>query len=68
MAGFSISRWGRNLMFTQSIKMFKNKTNTILDIIHRPVFHLKHNVSETGFCLHLPVEPMRLGPIDGARK
>jgi hypothetical protein len=22
-----------------------------LDIVHRPVFILKHNVSETGFCL-----------------
>jgi hypothetical protein len=26
---------------------------TILDIIHRSVFYLKHNVSETGFCLRL---------------
>jgi hypothetical protein len=27
----------------------------MLDIIHRPVLYLKHNVSETGFCLHLQV-------------
>jgi hypothetical protein len=24
-----------------------------VDIIYRPVFYLKHNVSETGFCLRL---------------
>jgi hypothetical protein len=29
---------------------------TILDIIHRPVFYLKHDVSETGLCLRLQVE------------
>jgi hypothetical protein len=27
-----------------------------LDIIHRPVFYLKHDVSETGFCLNFQVE------------
>jgi hypothetical protein len=32
-----------------------NVTTTILGIIFRPNFHLKHNVSETGFCLHLQV-------------
>jgi hypothetical protein len=30
-----------------------NITITILDIIHRPVFILRHDVSETGLCLHL---------------
>jgi hypothetical protein len=33
--------------------------NTIiefLEIIHRPVFHLKHNVSETEFCLLFQVK------------
>jgi hypothetical protein len=46
----------------------------VLDIIHRPVFIQKHrhdyiskhNVSETGFCLRLQVEPTRVGPIDRA--
>jgi hypothetical protein len=28
---------------------------TILDIIHRPVFYLKHHVSETVFCLYCQV-------------
>jgi hypothetical protein len=28
-------------------------TNTILDIIYRPVLYLKQNVSETEFHLHL---------------
>jgi hypothetical protein len=26
-------------------------------------FILKHDVSETGFCLHLQVEPIRVGPV-----
>jgi hypothetical protein len=39
-------------------------TIAILDIIHRPVFHLKHNVSETGFCLRIQVEHTQLGLID----
>jgi hypothetical protein len=30
---------------------------TIVDIIHRPVFYLKYNVSETGFCLRIQAEP-----------
>jgi hypothetical protein len=37
---------------------------TILCIIHRPVFYLKHDVSETGSCLYLQVEPINLDPID----
>jgi hypothetical protein len=41
-------------------------TITILDIIHRPVFYLKHNVSEAVFCLRLQVEPIQLGPIHRA--
>jgi hypothetical protein len=38
---------------------------TILDIIHRPVFYLKHNVSDTGLCLRLQVEHTQLSQIDG---
>jgi hypothetical protein len=30
-------------------------TFTILGIIHRPVFYLKHTVSDTGFCVRLQV-------------
>jgi hypothetical protein len=33
-----------------------------LDIIHRPAFYLKHNVSETGFCLRLQVKAYSVGP------
>jgi hypothetical protein len=29
--------------------------------MHRPVFYLKHNVSETGFCLRLQVIHTQLG-------
>jgi hypothetical protein len=41
-------------------------TITILDIIHRPFFYLKHDVWETGFCLRLQVERTQLGQIDRA--
>jgi hypothetical protein len=34
-----------------------------MDIIHRPVFYLEHDVSETGFCLPLPLESYQLGPV-----
>jgi hypothetical protein len=30
------------------------------------LFYLKHNVSETGFCLCHLVKPTQFGPIDGA--
>jgi hypothetical protein len=33
---------------------------------HHPVYILKHNVSETGFCLRLHVKPTQLGSIDRA--
>jgi hypothetical protein len=36
----------------------------IMNITHCSVFYLKHNVSETGFCLLLQVEPTQLGPIN----
>jgi hypothetical protein len=39
-------------------------TIIILGIIHRPVFYLKREVSETGFCLHLQMELTQLGQID----
>jgi hypothetical protein len=38
----------------------------ILGIKHRPVYISKHNVSNTGVCLRLHVEPNQLGPIDRA--
>jgi hypothetical protein len=41
-------------------------TITVFDIIHRQVFYLQHDVSETEFCLHLHVEPTQLGPRDRA--
>jgi hypothetical protein len=37
-----------------------------LDIIHRPFYLLKHNISETGFCLHVEVKPTQLGPVNRA--
>jgi hypothetical protein len=41
-------------------------TIKILDIIHHPVLYLKLNVSETGFCLRLLVEPTQLSPINSS--
>jgi hypothetical protein len=42
---------------------YSDTSVTILDIIHRPVFYLKRNVSETGFCLRLQLVSLRtLGP------
>jgi hypothetical protein len=41
-----------------------NITITILDIIHRIVFYLKLDISETGFCLCLQVEHTQLSPIE----
>jgi hypothetical protein len=34
------------------------------DIIQGPVFNLKHDVSETAFCLRFQVEPIQLDQID----
>jgi hypothetical protein len=47
-------------------RRYINVTITVLVITHRPVFSLKHNISETGLCLHLRVEPTQLCPIDEA--
>jgi hypothetical protein len=41
-------------------------TITILDIIHRPVFYLKHSVSESSFCLRLQAEPIQIGKVHRA--
>jgi hypothetical protein len=49
---------------------FFTVTITILDIIQLPVFYLKHDVSETGFCLRLQVEHLsgdRLAPLIGPK-
>jgi hypothetical protein len=37
-----------------------------LDINNLPVFYFKDNITETGFCLRLQVEPTQLGPINRA--
>jgi hypothetical protein len=43
-------------------RWYINITITILEFIHRPVFYLKHKVSETEFCFRLQVEPIQFGP------
>jgi hypothetical protein len=39
-------------------------TVTVPDNISRPLFDLKHGISETGFCLRLQVEPTYVDRID----
>jgi hypothetical protein len=55
--------WRKSLGCKQEL----HSTNIIFfDIIHRPVYDSKHDVSETGFCLRLQAKPTHLGPIDTA--
>jgi hypothetical protein len=46
-------------------RWYINITVTISDINHRPVIYLKHDVSETGFCLRIQAEPTQLSPVVG---
>jgi hypothetical protein len=65
---FLLENWSTPLKVS-SIGLWQwciNITITILDIIHCPVFCLKHNNSETRVCLHLQVEHTWLVPIDRA--
>jgi hypothetical protein len=39
-----------------------------MDNIHRTVFYLKYNVSETILCFRLQVEPIQMGTIEGASR
>jgi hypothetical protein len=52
------------MLFVGLWRWYINITITILDIIHRPVFYLKHGVSEAGFCLRLQLGLTQVGPID----
>jgi hypothetical protein len=58
------------LQFSWSLVWFYHiavdATITFLDIIHRPVSYLKHDVSETGFCFRLQVGPAQSDPIERA--
>jgi hypothetical protein len=47
-------------------RWYINITITILNNIHRPVFYLKHDVSDTEFCLRLQVESTQMCPVDRA--
>jgi hypothetical protein len=37
-----------------------------MGIFSNPVFYLKHNVTETGICFRLQVEPTQLDPTERA--
>jgi hypothetical protein len=54
------------LSFEECSRVTLCLTIAILDIIHRPVFCLKRDFSETEFCLRLQVESTQLGLIDKA--
>jgi hypothetical protein len=45
-------------------RWYINITITILNIMHRPVFYLKDEISGTEFCLRLQVESTQLDPVD----
>jgi hypothetical protein len=47
-------------------RWYINITITILKIVYRTLFYLKHNNSETVFCLLFQVKPTRPVPIDKA--
>jgi hypothetical protein len=44
----------------------RNTALIVLGIFRRPVFSLKHDVSETRFYLRLRIVPIQFGPIDSA--
>jgi hypothetical protein len=46
-------------------RWYINLTITILDIIHRPVFYLKHSFSQTESNLRVQVVPTQLDLTDG---
>jgi hypothetical protein len=45
-----------------SVILLNKKYITILGIIQRPFFDLRHDVSKTGFCLRFQMGPTHLGP------
>jgi hypothetical protein len=57
-----------NLEHRRLIESFLEVSTNImfLDIIHRPVYFSKHNVSDTGFCLRVQAKSSHLGTIDRA--
>jgi hypothetical protein len=56
----------RNKLLKLRQSRFYSTNITFLDIILRPAYILKHNVSETAFCLRLQAKPTRSGQIDRA--
>jgi hypothetical protein len=70
-------RWPRGTLYPQklaltsptsgglSVGIVRSRTQT-MDFFYHNFICLKHYVSETGFCLHLQVEPTQVGPVDRA--
>jgi hypothetical protein len=58
-----------NLLYVngkQSYQAYLCLTATIPAITHRPILYLKHDVSETWFCLRLQTEPTKMDPTERA--
>jgi hypothetical protein len=60
-----VSTWmnakGSILLLGGSLLCAIYRSKLLVTIVHRPFFYLKHDVSETGFCLYLQVEPTDFG-------
>jgi hypothetical protein len=53
----------QQLSFVSSKGLWRWHSNldvTVLDIIHRPLFYLKHSIWEIGSCLRLQLQPTRM--------
>jgi hypothetical protein len=58
---FTRSAFNTQFISNEYFELHIDITIAILDIIHRPVFYMKH-ISETTFCIRLQVEHTQLGP------
>jgi hypothetical protein len=47
-------------MAWNTIQVTELKISVVADIIRRPVFYLKHDVSKTGFCFLSPTDRDRI--------
>jgi hypothetical protein len=55
-----------NFAFCKAFKKLSSITITLFVIIHHLVSYLKHYVLGNGFCLHLQVGPIQMGPKERA--
>jgi hypothetical protein len=53
-----------NLLLDSHSAVTSFRVVVFMDIVHSPIVYLKHNVSETGFCLHLQMKSTQLNTIE----